>query len=188
MRKIIVTEFITLDGVVEAPGGNETPHPHGGWQSKYSAPETGQYKVEELANVDALLLGKNTYDLFAGYWPGQTGEGFADPINRLPKYVVSRSLAKVEWNNSHLLRDVARDVAELKKADGGPILVYGSATLVKGLLHHDLVDELHLQLYPVAIGGGLRLFDDNRELNKFELTHSRAMGTGALILEYRAVR
>lgn len=187
MRRIIVTEFITLDGVVEAPGGNETPHPHGGWQSKYNHPETGKYKVDELAGVDALLLGRNTYEMFAGYWPGQTGAGFADPINRLPKYVVSRSLQKAEWNNSHLLRDVAGDVAALKKSDGGDILVYGSATLVKALLHHNLIDELRLMVYPVSIGGGLRLFDDNRELKKFELKSSRALDNGVFILEFRPV-
>jgi dihydrofolate reductase len=187
MRKIIVTEFITLDGVVEAPGGNETPHPHGGWQSKYRSPEAGKYKVEELASVDALLLGRTTYEGFARYWPGQIGEGFADPINRLPKYVVSKSLQKVEWNNSHILRDVAKDVAALKESDGGNILVYGSATLVKALLHHDLVDELRLMVHPVSIGGGRRLFDDNRELKKFGLKHSRAVDNGVLILEYQPI-
>lgn len=187
MRKIIVTEFITLDGVVEAPGGDETDHPHGGWQFKYSDPETGKYKVNELASVDALLLGKTTYELFAGYWPGQTG-GFADRINQLPKYVVSRSLQKVGWNNSHILRDVAKDVAALKKTDGGNILVYGSATLVKALLHHDLIDELRLMVYPISIGGGLRLFDDNREVSKFALKHSRAFDNGVLILEYQPAR
>lgn len=188
MRKIIVTEFITLDGVMEAPGGKETDHPHGGWQSKYMHPDSGKYKVEELAGMGALLLGKNTYEAFAAYWPNQTGAGFADPINRLPKYVVSGSLKKVEWNNSHILRDVAKEVAALKRTDGGDILVYGSATLVKALLHHDLVDELHLQLYPVAIGGGLRIFNDNRELKNFELKQSRAIDNGVIILEYRAGR
>ena len=188
MRKIIVTEFITLDGVIEAPGGKETHHPHGGWQNTYRHEESGKYKVDELASVDALLLGKNTYEAFASYWPNQTGEGFADPINRLPKYVVSRSLQKVEWNNSQILRDVARDVAALKKSDGGDILVYGSATLVKALLHHDLVDELHLLLYPVSIGGGLKIFDDNREFKKFGLKHSRAFDNGVLLLEYQPIR
>ncbi|HEY4111875.1 dihydrofolate reductase family protein [Puia sp.] len=188
MRKIIVTEFITLDGVIEAPGGNETPHPHGGWQFKYNDPETGKYKVEELAGADALLLGKSTYEMFAGYWPGQAGKEFADPINKLPKYVVSRSLQKAEWNNSQILRDVAKDVAALKKTEGGNILVYGSATLAKALLHHDLIDELRLLLYPVSIGGGLRLFDDSRELKKFGLKHSRAFDNGVLLLEYQPIR
>ena len=188
MRKIIVTEFITLDGVIEAPGGNETPHPHGGWQMKYNHPEAGKYKVDELAGVDTLLLGRNTFEVFAGYWPNQTGAGFADPINRYAKYVVSRSLQKTEWNNSQILRDVAKDVADLKKTDGGDILVYGSATLAKALFHHDLVDEIHLLLYPVVVGGGLRLFDDNRELKKFALVHSHAFDNGVLGLEYRPVR
>jgi dihydrofolate reductase len=187
MREIIVIEFITLDGVIEAPGGNETPHPHGGWQFKYNSPETGKYKIDELSSVDTLLLGRITYEGFAAYWPAQTGGGFADPINRMPKYVVSRSLQKVEWNNSHILRDVAEDVAALKKSDGGDILVYGSATLVKALLHHDLIDELRLIVYPLSIGGGLRLFDDNRELKKFGLKHSRAINDGVLILEYQPI-
>jgi dihydrofolate reductase len=187
MRKIIVTEFITLDGVVEAPGGKETSHPHGGWQSKYTSPEGGKYKVDELSSVDTLLLGKTTYETFAAYWPGQKGAGFADPINQMPKYVVSRSLQKVEWNNSHILRDVAKDVAALKESDGGNILVYGSATLVKALLHHDLIDELRLMVFPLSIGGGLRLFDDNRELKKFRLKHSRAVDNGVLILEYQPI-
>ncbi|MBN9385472.1 MAG: dihydrofolate reductase family protein [Chitinophagaceae bacterium] len=188
MRKIIVTEFITLDGVIEAPGGNETPHPHGGWQFNYRSPEGGKYKIDELTGVDALLLGKTTYEGFAAYWPGQTGGGFADPINQMPKYVVSRSLQKVEWNNSHILRDVAGDVTALKKSAGGDILVYGSATLVKALLHHDLIDELRLMVYPLSIGGGLRLFDDNRELKKFTLKHSRTVDNGVLILEYQPLR
>lgn len=188
MRKIIVTEFITLDGVVEAPGGNETPHPHGGWQFKYSHPHTGKYKVDELAGVDALLLGKNTYKQFAGYWPGQTGGGFADRINQLPKYVVSTSLQKADWNNSHILRDVANDVAAQKKTKGGNILVYGSATLVRSLLRHDLIDELRLMLFPISIGGGQRLFDDDRGLKKFSLKHSQTIDNGVLILEYQPIK
>jgi dihydrofolate reductase len=187
MRKIIVTEFITLDGVIESPGGNETPHPHGGWQFKYNSPEAGKYKIDEISSVDGLLLGKTTYEVFAAYWPGQKGNAFADPINRMPKYVVSRSLQKVTWNNSHILRDVAKDVAMLKNSEGGNILVYGSATLVRALLHHDLIDELRLMVYPLSIGGGLRLFDDNRELKKFGLKHSRATDNGILILEYLPV-
>jgi dihydrofolate reductase len=187
MRKIIVTEFVTLDGVVEAPGGNETPHPHAGWMSAYNSPETGKYKIDELADVDALLLGKTTYEGFAAFWPSQSDAGFGEPINRLPKYVVSHSLQKAEWNNSYILRDVAKDVAALKQSDGGDVLVYGSATLAKALLHHDLVDELHLMLFPLTVGGGLKLFDDNLELKKFGLKHSRAFDNGVLILEYQLI-
>jgi dihydrofolate reductase len=187
MRKIIVTEFITIDGVIEAPGGNETPHPHAGWQFTYDSAEAGKYKIDELSKVAALLLGKTTYEGFAAYWPGQTGNAFADPINSLPKYVVSRSLKSAEWNNSHILRDVEIEVANLKQSDGGDILVYGSANLVKALLHHDLIDELRLMVYPLAIGGGLRLFDDNGELKNFVLKYSRATAEGILILEYQAI-
>jgi dihydrofolate reductase len=187
MRKIIVTEFITLDGVIEAPGGDETAHPHGGWQRGYHNPETGKYKVDELAGVEALLLGRLTYDVFAGYWPSQNDESFGKPINRMPKYVVSTTLKKSEWNNCQILRDVARDVAELRKGDGGDILVYGSATVAKALLHHGLVDELHLLLYPVTVGGGVRLFDDSREMKKFELKHSQVMDNGVILLEYRPI-
>jgi dihydrofolate reductase len=188
MRKIIVTEFITLDGVIEAPGGDETAHPHGGWQFKYDSPEGGKYKTDELYSVDTLLLGRTTYETFAAYWPNQTGEGFANPINQMPKYVVSQTLQKVDWNNSHILRDVAKDVAALKNSDGGDILVYGSATLVKALLHHDLIDELRLMLYPLTIGGGLKLFDDKLELKKFELKHTHALDNGVVILEYQPIR
>jgi dihydrofolate reductase len=187
MRKIIVTEFVTLDGIIEAPGGKETNHPNGGWQMKYLSPEGREYKVDELASVDTLLLGKTTYEGFAAYWPHQS-DAFAGHLNQYPKYVVSRSLQKADWNNSHILRDVAKDVAALKKTAGGNILVYGSATLVKALLHHDLIDELRIQLYPVSIGGGLKLFDDNREMKRFELKSSRALDNGTLLLEYLPVR
>ena len=184
MRKILVSEFISLDGVIEALGGNETTHPHGGWQAQYRSPETGKYKIDELASVDTLLLGRATYENFAKYWPNQTGAAFADPINRMAKYVVSQTLQNVKWGNSHILRDVFTDVAALKTSVGGDILVYGSATLVKSLLHYNLVDELRLIMYPISIGGGLRLFNDNLELNKFELKNSRVIENGILILEY----
>lgn len=188
MRKIIVTQFITLDGVTEAPGGDETDHPHRGWQTPFRSPEGGKYKMEELAGATALLLGRKTYDQFAAYWPGQTGPGFGERMNQLPKYIVSKSLQHAGWNNSHILRDVLTDVAALKKTDGGDVLVYGSATLSKSLLHHDLVDELRLMVCPVTVGGGLRLFDDGRELKKFSLKHSQALDNGVLILEYQPAK
>lgn len=188
MRKIIVTEFITLDGVVEAPGGNETPHPHGGWQAQYSSPEGGKYKMDELLSVDSLLLGRKTYDQFANYWPTQTGHIFGDNMNQYPKYVVSTSLQNADWNNSHILRDVVKEVAELKNTDGGNILVYGSATLVKSLLHHDLVDELRLMVIPVIVGGGLKIFDDKLELKKFGLISTQVFQNGVIILHYEPIK
>ena len=150
----------------------------------YSSPEVGTYKVEELASVGALLLGRKTYDQFAAYWPGQAGNGFGDRMNALPKYVVSASLQQADWNNSHVLRDLAKEVAALKQTDGEDLLVYGSATLVKSLLHHDLVDELRLILYPVSIGGGLRLFDEGGEMKKFTLKSAKSLEGGMVILEY----
>jgi len=184
MRRIIVTEFITLDGVVEAPGGNETDHPHRGWQLAYQSEIVGKYKVDELASVGALLLGRKTYDQFASYWPGQAGNGFGDRMNALPKYVVSTGLQQASWNNSHILRDLVKDIAALKQAEGGDILVYGSATLVKSLLRYDLIDELRLILYPVSVGGGLSLFDEGREMKKFTLKSSKPLEGGMVILEY----
>lgn len=189
MRKIIVTEFITLDGSIEAPGGDETAHPNGGWQMAYGRdPEAGKYKADELAGVDALMLGRITYEHFAKYWPHQTEGAFATRMNELPKYIVSRSLQKAEWINSHIISDMATDIATLKQSNGGNILVYGSGTLVRSLLHDNLIDELRLMLYPVSIGGGVKIFDDNRELKKFQLTNSRTFHNGVLLLEYRPIR
>jgi dihydrofolate reductase len=188
MRRIIVTEFITLDGVVEAPGGDETNHPHGGWQAKFRHPESGRYKMDELAAVDALLLGRVTYNGFAGYWPSQAGNVFGDSMNNYPKHVASTTLQKAEWKNSHIIRDVAAEVAALKETDGGDILVYGSATLFKSLLHHDLIDELHLMVYPVIVGGGLKLFGDNLELKNFKLKNSNTLDNGVLILEFQPMK
>lgn len=184
MRKIIVTEFITLDGVVEAPGGSETAHPHAGWQMNYGDPAIGKYKANELVAVDGLLLGRHTYEQFASYWPTQKGGDFADRINSLPKYIVSRRLEATQWNNCYLLRDVESDVRELKETEGGDILVYGSATLVRSLLQENLVDELHLLLYPLAIGGGQRIFDEQRQVNRFQLKQSHVFTNGIVLLEY----
>ncbi len=185
MRKIIVTEFITLDGVVEAPGGDETAHPHGGWQARFRSEAGGKYKMDELTSVDALLLGKTTYEGFSNYWPTQTGNDFAYRMNSYPKYVVSASLQNAGWNNSHIIRDIATELAALKNTEGGNILVYGSATLVKSLIRYNLVDELHLMIIPVVVGGGLKLFNDNRELKNFNLTYSQVIDNGVVILEYQ---
>ncbi|MET0244858.1 MAG: dihydrofolate reductase family protein [Flavitalea sp.] len=187
MGKIIVTQFITLDGVTEAPGGDETNHPHGGWQNGFRSPEGGKYKVDELAATNALLMGRKTYDQFAKYWPAQSGQSFGDRMNSLPKFVVSTTLPKADWNNTKILKDVVKDVAELRRNTDGNILIYGSATLSKSLIHHELVDELHLLLYPVIVGGGLKLFDDNFEMKKFNLTNSQTFTGGVILLEYSTI-
>ncbi|WP_132993766.1 dihydrofolate reductase family protein [Gordonia zhaorongruii] len=185
MGNLIVTEFITLDGVVEAPGG-EPGHPHTGWVSDYFDDEVAQYKLDETLAAESHLLGRVTYDSFAGAWPDRTGP-MADKINAMPKHVVSGTLsAPLPWHNSHLIADdVAGSVGRLKETTGGSILVVGSATLVRHLLATELVDELRLLMMPVTIGGGLRLFDDDRAKRLFSPTHVKSFDTGALAVHYR---
>ena len=184
MRKIIVTEFMTLDGVIEAPGGEPT-HPHAAWSFDFGSPGYYEYKVAELFGVEALLLGKKTYEGFAAAWPGRTDEaGYADRINKMPKYVVSTTLQQADWSPTHILRDVAKDVGALKQTGEGDILVFGSGSLVKGLLQHQLVDELRLMIHPVTIGGGLGIFPQGREKQRWSLKQSKEIDNGVLILEY----
>ncbi len=184
MSRLIVTEFVTLDGVMEAPGGEPT-HPHAGWVADFFGPEVGDYKLRECLEAESHLLGRVTYQSFAGAWPQRTGE-FAEKINAMPKYVVSTTLrAPLTWNNSTLLEgDVATAVGELKQRDDGPILVAGSATLVHALLEHDLVDELRLMVFPVIIGGGLRPFPDDRQRRAFALRETRPLDPGVLVNTY----
>lgn len=173
MRKLIVSEFVTLDGVMEAPGGEPT-HPHTGWVIPYATPEQEQYKFEEVLEAELLLIGRVTYESFAGAWPGYEG-AFADRMNGMPKVVVSNTMADPEWTNTQVLRgDVLRGVGELVSGDGGPILVNGSATLVHALLDADLVDELRLMVFPVSIGGGRRVFPDSRKRMPWLLVDSQS--------------
>ena len=161
MRRIVVTEFLSLDGVMEDPGGSEGTE-FGGWTFKFDDPEGMKYKLDEVADHDAMLLGRVTYEGFASAWPGRTDEvGFADKMNAMPKYVVSRTLEKADWNNSTVLSgDLATEVSALREQDGGDILVAGSATLVRGLIGADLVDEYRLMVFPIVLGKGTRLFAD----------------------------
>ena len=163
MGKLVVSEFITLDGVMEAPGGEPT-HPHSGWVFDFMGPEQEQYKLAEVQEADAHLLGRVTYESFAGAWPERQGP-FAEKINSMPKYVVSSTLSEpLEWENSSLLRgEVSKSVGELKQRHDGPLLVAGSATLVHSLLEADLVDELRLMVFPVIVGGGKRPFPESRQ-------------------------
>jgi|SRR5437588_5964467 len=169
MRTLIVSEFVTLDGVMEAPGGEPT-HPHSGWVADYFGPEVGQYKLDEVLAAESLLIGRVTYESFAGAWPTRTGE-FADKMNSMPKVVVSGTLTDPAWNNTSVLDgDVVAGVTELKQHDGGPFLVAGSQTLVHTLLDNGLVDELRLMVFPVTIGAGLRVFPDTIKKTPWELT------------------
>jgi dihydrofolate reductase len=185
MRKVFVTEFVSLDGVMEDPGGAEK-FVHGGWTMSYWSDEIGKFKLDELFASDALLLGRVTFQGFAAAWPSRTDEaGFAQRMNSLPKYVVSTTLDKVEWNNSHLIKgNIAREVSELKQQPGQDIMVAGSVTLVHSLMQHDLIDEYRLLVYPVVLGSGKRLF---RDLNKATLRsiETRRLSSGVVLLRYQ---
>ncbi len=188
MAKLIVTEFMTLDGVIEAPGG-EPSHPHSGWVGDYMSDEQLEYKLKETLDAESLLIGRVTYEGFSAAWPQRDGP-FADKMNSMPKYVVSSTLAKpLEWQNSTLIGgDVAREVEELKRQDGGPILVAGSATLVRSLIEDDLVDELRLMVFPVMIGGGLRPFPESEQKKPFKLTKTEAFDSGVAVHTYEPDR
>jgi dihydrofolate reductase len=185
MRELIVTEFITLDGVIEAPGGEPT-HPHTGWTIDFAGPEQLQYKLNEVLEAEALLLGRKTYEGFAEAWTPREGE-FADKMNAMPKYVASTTLAELGWNATLLQGDVPAAVAALKQGDGGPILVAGSGTLAHTLIEHDLVDEYRLMVFPTVLGGGKRLFEGGADASALRLTDSRPAGE-CLILIYEPAR
>jgi len=182
MGRIVVTEFISLDGVVEDPGGSED-FKHGGWSFAISSGDDGgAFKLEETRASDALLLGRVTYEGFAEAWPSRDGE-FADMFNSMPKYVVSSTLANAEWNNSTVLRgDLAEEVATLKQRHDRDVVVHGSVRLVQALIEHDLVDELRLMLFPVVLGSGLRLFGETSDKKTFRLADSKVVGESVSIL------
>jgi dihydrofolate reductase len=183
MRKLIVSEFVTLDGVMEAPGGEPT-HPHTGWVMDYQGPEQEQYKLDEVLEAETLLVGRVTYESFAGAWPTYEGV-FADRMNGMPKVVVSSTLTDPEWNNTTVLQgDLVDGVTELKKQDGGPILVAGSKTLVHTLLDDDLVDELRLMVFPVTIGAGLHVFPDTVRKRAWSRTDSVTFPSGVWVDTY----
>src|SRR6185312_14658253 len=163
MGRVVVTEFISLDGVIEAPGGGED-FEHAGWTFEISRGEAGdKFKVDETRDSAALLLGRVTYEGFAAAWPSMEGE-FADKFNSMPKYVVSSTLVDPSWTNTTVLGgDVASSVAKLREEVAGELHVHGSARLVQALIEHDLVDELHLMIFPVVLGSGKRLFAETGE-------------------------
>jgi dihydrofolate reductase len=184
MRRVIVSEFVTLDGVMEDPGGAEK-FERGGWAFKFDrGPEGDKFKLDEVMTSNALLLGRLTYQEFAAAWPSRTGE-FADKMNSMPKYVVSTTLEKAGWNNSTLIKNnVAEAVSSLKAMPGRDILVAGSGQLVTTLIQHHLVDELRLMVFPILLGCGKRLFIDRDESYDLQLVESRTVGSGVLILIY----
>ena len=184
MGRIVVTEFVSLDGVVEDPGGSED-FEHGGWSFEFNRGEEGdKFKLDEAMEADALLLGRVTYQGFAEAWPSRDGE-FADKFNSMPKYVVSSTLQDPEWNNSTVIGgDLAEAVAQLRERHDGDIVVHGSPTLVQSLIDQDLVDELRLMVFPVVLGTGKQLFGDLAGKKTLKLTDSRTVGDGVAILIY----
>jgi dihydrofolate reductase len=182
--RIIVTEFVSLDGIMEDPGGSES-FKHGGWSFEVSrGPEGEKFKLDETLDTEALLLGRVTYEGFAAAWPSREGE-FADKFNSMPKYVVSSTLTDPAWTNSTVLSgDVLQEVAGIKQELDGNIVVHGSARLVQTLIEHDLVDELRLMVFPVLLGSGKRLFDETTDRKRLRLVDSKVVGDGVAILIY----
>jgi dihydrofolate reductase len=186
MGRIVVTEFISLDGVIEDPGG-DGDFRHRGWSFEFERGEDGdQFKLDETLASEALLLGRITYEGFARAWPSRSGE-FADKFNTMPKYVVSSTLEEpLEWSNARLLEgDLVEEVGKLRASPGGDVVVHGSAQLVQTLIEHDLVDELRLMVFPVVLGDGKRLFGATSDKKPWRLADSRPVGDGVVILVYR---
>lgn len=185
MGKLVVTEFVTLDGVMEDPGGGEKEKfDRGGWAFRFGRGEEGdRFKFDELMASDAQLLGRVTYEGFAKAWPTMEGTGeFGKKFNEMPKFVVSTTLENPEWNNTTVLEgDLAEEVDKLKKRFSGDVLVAGSAQLVQSLLARDLVDELHLMVFPVVLGKGKRLFADAADMTSLSLVETRQTGSVAIL-------
>ena len=184
MRRIVVSEFVTLDGVMEDPGGAED-FDRGGWAFQFErGPEGDKFKLDEVLEADALLLGRKTYEGFAKAWPTVTDEvGFAEKMNSMPKYVVSSTLESADWNNSTVINgDVVDEVAKLN----GNILVAGSAQLVQTLMDHDVVDEYRLMIYPVLLGSGKRLFRDGLDTTALQIVETNQTGQVATVVLQRA--
>jgi dihydrofolate reductase len=185
MGRIVVSEFVSLDGVVEDPGGSED-FKYGGWSFEFNRGEEGdKFKLDETLGSEALLLGRVTYEGFAEAWPSRDGE-FADKFNTMPKYVVSSTLEDPEWTNSTVLNgDVPEAVSGLRQRIDGDIVVHGSARLVQTLLEAGLIDELRLMVFPVVLGAGKRLFGDTSDKRTLRLTDSKMVGDGVAILTYQ---
>jgi dihydrofolate reductase len=190
MGKLVISENVSLDGVVQDPTGEEG-FGRGGWFGQVSDKDREAWATVELheaLDAEALLLGRGSYEFFVARWPSRSGE-LADRLNSMPKYVVSSTLVDPDWNNSTVLTgDVVNAVSKLKQELAGEILVYASGQLVRTLMEHDLVDELRLMVYPVVLGAGDRLFGEMSDKRPMRLVETRTVGDGLAYLSYRAVR
>jgi dihydrofolate reductase len=192
MRRVIVNEFMSLDGVAQAPGGEEEDtsggFAHGGWHMRFMEDETAMKRVlGGIVEAGGFLLGRRTYKIFAAYWPNASEEEqvIAEPLNTKPKYVASRTLTEAEWQNSTVLEgELADAVGALKQEDGGDLHVIGSTELVQSLIEHGLVDELRLMIDPVVLGGGKRIWRDDGVLRALRLVESETTPSGAIFATY----
>jgi dihydrofolate reductase len=189
MRKLLLTEFTTLDGVIEAPGG-EPGFKYTGWSGDYFDDEYLNYKMAELRNTGALLLGRRTYDEFVQAWPGRTDDiGMSDMMNSLPKYIATNTHKTLNWNNAVIVSgDVPDEIRKLKEQPGKQIAIHGSGTLAQSLMRHDLIDEYHLMIHPTALGIGKRLFTTIGERKNFKLIRSQVFSSGTIVLELGVIR
>jgi class 3 adenylate cyclase len=186
MRRIVVAEFITLDGIIEAPGHDEHRDGRNAWALALTSEDMQQYAEEQLLEVDALLLGRVTYQIWAAFWPLATDVFLGERINAMPKYVVSNTLTDLSWNNSRVISgDIPAEIDKLKQSPGGDILVSGSADLVGLLLENGLIDELRLMVYPVVLGSGKRLFRSPVDTAHLRLIGSRMFDSGVVLLRYQ---
>jgi dihydrofolate reductase len=188
MRKLVTSTFVTLDGVMQAPGGpgedDSGGFKSGGWSTNYWDNIVDQAMGEIFAKRPELLLGRKTYEIMAAYWPNADEPG-ADDLNDAKKYVVSRTLDKVDWNNSTLITgDVVKEITRLKELDAPELQVHGSSNLIQTLLNHDLIDEMHLLIFPVVIGNGKRFFGEGTHPSSFKLVDSKTSSTGVIIATY----
>jgi dihydrofolate reductase len=183
--RLVVTEFLTVDGVMEGPGFDEHHDGRNAWALRLQDDENQHWNIAQLDDAEAILLGRTTYQIWAAFWPTAGDSRFVQRLNSIPKYVVSHTLEKAEWTNTTVLNgDVAAAVEQLKRQPGGDLLVYGSADLVNELMAHRLVDEYRLMVYPLVLGSGKRLFRDRIELHYLRLVSSRTFPTGIVLLTY----
>jgi len=189
MRKLVTTTFVTLDGIMQAPGGpgedDTGGFKSGGWSANYWDDLMSQVMGEIFAKNPDILLGRKTYDIFAGYWPFHRDELGASNLNNAQKYVVSRTLDRVNWENSTLIKgDVVKEITRLKGLEGPEMQVHGSSNHIQTLLKHNLIDEMHLWIFPVAVGNGKRFFGEGTIPSGFKLLESRTASTGVIIATY----
>jgi len=188
MSKVVASTFLSLDGVMEDPGGSEG-FEHGGWQLPYLDDDGGRIMGEQLAVAEALLLGRVTYEGFAAAWPSMTDEeGFADKMNSMPKFVASTTLKEAQWNATVIKGDVAEEVARLKQRPGGDLLIFGSGRLVHTLREHNLIDEYSLWVHPIILGSGKRLFKAGRDATPLNLVDTKTTSMGVLVLTYQPAK